>query len=432
MEDQERSVRLTLERLRELFAKEEPDIEILSSDEAPGSGRGDNYTSMLYRLEVQGRNRRTSQPWSKSIIYKVLPESKERRELYKSELLFRNEVVFYTKVWPELAQLQADGRPVFNGVAKVYLAQHDLIAMEDLRPKGYKMADRVKGLQLDDLRHVLKALAGFHALSLSLKDLRPETYARLSRMDNSGSESGSESNEAVQEALFRMENKEWYRTYYRIATSNALKMLADGLAAARKDEVIAKFRAFVDEKRFFREMCELVSTQGPLSVFCHGDCWTNNFLFIDKDVPDAEVVCLVDFQLTRVGSLALDLAYVLYCSTSGDVRKAHMTSLLQHYHRHLMSALNALNPSCTRDPDHMWKLLNDEMRRCSRFGLGQALDMLPISTCTSDEAPDLYEDQNTDDEEKAEGGYRAPPPGNAQCTRLMTDLVLELVDSGVI
>lgn len=144
-------------------------------DEAMGSGRGDNYTSMLYRLSVKGRKHgpaEEEQPWERSIIYKVLPESQERRDAFKSELLFRNEVVFYTKVWPALMELQTEGKVVFNGVAKIYIARDDLIAMEDLRAKGFKMSDRRKGLQVDKLKHVLKALAGFHALSLTLKDLR--------------------------------------------------------------------------------------------------------------------------------------------------------------------------------------------------------------------------------------------------------------------
>ena len=163
-------MRLGLDKIREILTAEEPDVEIESVDEAPGSGRGDNYTSMLYRLNLKGRLH--DEPWQKSIIYKVLPESKERRAAFKSELLFRNEVVFYTKVWPAFQELQSQDRVVFVGVAKIYLARPNLIAMEDLRVKGYKMVDRRKGLQVDKLKHVLKALAGFHALSLTLKDLR--------------------------------------------------------------------------------------------------------------------------------------------------------------------------------------------------------------------------------------------------------------------
>lgn len=64
------------------------------------------------------------------------------------------------------------------------------------------------------------------------------------------------------------------------------------------------------------------------------------------------------------------------------------------------------------------------MRRCGRFGVGLALDILPISTCESKEAPDLYEKSKTN---KGKENTRAPPREGAECARLMTDLVLELV-----
>lgn len=102
----------------------------------------------------------------------------------------------------------------------------------------------------------------------------------------------AEAGEAVQETLFRKENADWYRQYYRTATSNAFKMVSEGLPQSlesRRDEILGKFRDYLSEDSFFSTMCELTSTQGPLSVFCHGDCWTNNFLFKEKDASDSEV-----------------------------------------------------------------------------------------------------------------------------------------------
>lgn len=59
----------------------------------------------------------------------------------------------------------------------------------------------------------------------------------------------------------------------------------------------------------------------------------------------------------RVGSLALDLVNLLYCCASGETRQAHMTSLLRHYHMHLMTALTTLNPSrSTKESSAMWEL----------------------------------------------------------------------------
>lgn len=175
--------RLELEYVRNLLRQEvdgeKEEIEINEIIEEPGSGRGDNYTSMLYRLGVNGRKRSNENnnlwtPWKTSIIYKVLPESKAHREAFKSELLFRNEVAFYNNVWPALEQLEISSTDssVFKGVAKIYIATSDLIVMEDLKRKGYIMADRRKGLEPDRLKLVLKALACFHALSITLRDLR--------------------------------------------------------------------------------------------------------------------------------------------------------------------------------------------------------------------------------------------------------------------
>lgn len=168
-------MQLTLESVRQLIAEDEPNVEIDNLEEEPGSGRGDNYTSMLYRIRAKGRKQTENGVWvnyERAIIYKVLPQSREHREAFKSEQLFQNEVAFYTHVWPALNKLQANDRKVFNGVAKIYAARIDFIAMEDLRERGFSMADRRKGLQLDHLKRALKALAGFHALSLTLREKR--------------------------------------------------------------------------------------------------------------------------------------------------------------------------------------------------------------------------------------------------------------------
>ncbi|XP_029671689.1 uncharacterized protein LOC115240591 [Formica exsecta] len=424
------SNKLTLDDVRELIIKNiDPDVEIYGLNEEPGSGRGDNYTSILYRIRAKGRKLLKKEEWINyecAIIYKILPESKKHREAFKSELLFRNEVVFYKHVWPALNKLQSNDRRVFSGVPKIYAARADLIAMEDLRERGFNMVDRRKGLEMENLKYVLKALAGFHALSLTLKESKPEEFAKLTNPEH---------DEGIRETLFRQDNEDWYRQYYRVAVNNAIKMVSEALPLHmdhRREEIMTKLHAFLNEDVFFRTMSELVSTQGSLSVFCHGDCWTNNILFQDEPSSDTEAVYLVDFQLTRVGSLALDLANLLYCCTSGVVRRAYMTQLLQHYHSHLMSSLCVLNPEQPpKDPSVIWKLLNEEMRRCGRFGLGLALDILPISTCASHEAPNLYETSSsveTSSEEK-HITIEAPPPGGADCAQLMTDLVLELIDN---
>lgn len=59
------------------------------------------------------------------------------------------------------------------------------------------------------------------------------------------------------------------------------------------------------------------------------------------------------------------------------------------------------------------------MRRCGRFGLGLALDMVPISTCENGRAPELMD-----------GGPVWAYECNEECARRMADLVQDLVDNG--
>lgn len=56
-----------------------------------------------------------------------------------------------------------------------------------------------------------------------------------------------------------------------------------------RDVYLTKFKEFCDEETFFQKMVELVTPQEPLAVICHGDCWTNNFLFRYADGDIAEV-----------------------------------------------------------------------------------------------------------------------------------------------
>lgn len=134
--------------------------------------------------------------------------------------------------------------------------------------------------------------------------------------------------------------------------------------------------------------------------------------------------------MIRYGSLALDLAYLIYCFTDATIRKANLQSWLEIYHQQLVKSLKvlgSLQDLCTDEAD-LLRQIQDEFKSYARFGLGSAMDMLPISTCSSEEAPDLY----------VSGSETAPTPPelnvppNERCRRKMTDLVLELVDGGIL
>lgn len=137
---------------------------------------------MVYRISLKGyRLTPDSEPWQGSLIYKRLPESILRREAYKSDELFCNEVAFYTKIWPALSSFekQWDGIKPFAAIPKCYLAKNDCVILKDLKQYGFVMPDRKQGLTTEECYVVMKHLSHFHALSLAMKCHDPEAFYEL-------------------------------------------------------------------------------------------------------------------------------------------------------------------------------------------------------------------------------------------------------------
>jgi hypothetical protein len=134
----------------------------------------------------------------------------------------------------------------------------------------------------------------------------------------------------------------------------------------------------------------------------------------------------------RFGSLALDLANVFYCCTTTQFRKEHMKPLTEYYGKELlknMRLLGTVPDYCQDEEKFIEKIQNDFMIYGGKFGLGLALDMLPISTCNSHEAPDMY---NNQEKKSLDSAPVLNVPFNENCQKLMTDLVVELVDNNLL
>ncbi|CAG9793174.1 unnamed protein product [Diatraea saccharalis] len=401
---------VTLEFLQDLIKDDEPDVTVNYFEGAPGSKRGDNYTSMVYRITLKGIRRHiepgsneSEDPWESSIIYKCLPESVHLRDAFKSDELFCNEVAFYNKIWPSLSSFQKlwDVKTPFKSIPKCYLAQSDTVVLKDLKRLGFVMPDRRQGLSIEQCYFVLKHLAQFHALSLAMKCHNPEEFYELLNVQD-----------GLSEVFFVSENEDYYRNYYKEAALNAISMVETEMGDfTDKERYLEKFRQFCSEETLFKTMVDLVTPKEPLAMY------------------------LVDFQLARYASPALDLAYVTYLCLERSQREEHLTSLLEYYtdelHRRLLEMgdeESVFYTSLTRDI--MYEMLQEEFKRCARFALGIALDMYPIMTCDSNEAPNLY--QAKENESPRHECTKPVWTSNEACRRKMTDLVMELVDNGLL
>lgn len=54
--------------------------------------------------------------------------------------------------------------------------ENDFIALQDVSPEGYTTATRGAGLDRVHAIEILRVLAGFHAVSLAVKDQQPHVF----------------------------------------------------------------------------------------------------------------------------------------------------------------------------------------------------------------------------------------------------------------
>ena len=126
----------------------------------------------------------------------------------------------------------------------------------------------------------------------------------------------------------------------------------------------------------------------------------------------------------------LDLTYLLYLCTSKSLRDEKLDDLLAYYSDVLYNQLSKLlQPDVQIDDifmpkNQLEKSIVGEFKKCSLFALGLSLDMIPILTCDSHQAPNLYENSS-----KCDKNYPVVTM-NYTCREKITDLVIELVDNG--
>ncbi|XP_063244577.1 uncharacterized protein LOC134544681 [Bacillus rossius redtenbacheri] len=342
------------------------------------SSKGDNYIGELLRVRLKGR-RDGEEGQGMSLVVKLIPDSEAKREALDMDSFFDNELFVYSEVMPAFQSLQEDRRVPeaerFGAVPKLLACDRSeggvSLVLEDMSPRGYRMADRLKGLDSAHCSLVMKELGRFHAFSFALRDQRPEELQRL----RSG----------VTETLFGP------RAHFSSEQGKAsLKQNIDQASSTMlkrfplESEYMERFRRFCSDFNKRGEAVASGEAAEPCAVICHGDCWTNNILFKYSEGDETpEALCLLDLQLSRYSSPVTDIAYFLYCCTEGTVRREAYKSLLSDYYNSFSQFLRKLGS----DPEKMfpYSAFKEHLSKFSQFGLAMALVAMPLFTAASED-----------------------------------------------
>jgi thiamine kinase-like enzyme len=365
-------------------------IAVTSYDVEPAVPKGDHFSSCLLRVTVDytfkdgGRKNCTA---TSSFIVKSLPTAEIMLYLLTQTGIFQRETAVYLEALPVMYRLAEEitGSKAQYLTSRCIYSEPNILVLQDLNHLGYKMADRIKGLDLSHCQLALKSLARFHGMSVALHKKDPKSMSSFN------------------EVFYKEQNRPIISSYME----PAIKRLASAI------ENWPGYSRFVDKIRSVAEtsvikVIEVVKPkEGSLSVLNHGDFWTNNIMFrySSNEVVDS---VFVDFQISRFSSPALDLQYFMYTSPTEEVRFKHMDDLLEFYHIELRKTLQVLGCS---EVEFTHQQLRNEFEERAVFGLLTSCTLLNLILADPKDAVDLehvtLDDMRAVEDNPMEKGFSA-------------------------
>ncbi|XP_059611132.1 uncharacterized protein LOC132258046 [Phlebotomus argentipes] len=358
------------------FLRKEGDFQLKEYEFVDGfEKKGDSYLSEVYRLRLSGENSTSGEIKCLNFVVKGMPRNIGRRKTFRSADFFRNEIIFYEQIVPVFEHFQARRNPEHpfteypNCFSSFCDGNQDYVALDDLSKYGFRSADRHDGLDFAHCSLILKALGKFHGVSLAMKDQEPEEFTELARK--------------IEEIYYTARFKSWLNGFVKSQVLVARDAVEKEYPETEVEEKVLKFT----DNDLFDLLTDITHTKSPLSVISHGDCWAPNILVkyeTEKKIPVD--VKIIDFQLLRYSTLAMDLSFFIYACTSQDLREKHYDDLLKIYHSSCCRMIEDLGSNADI---FTYAAFQEEMRIFARSGVGMAMETLPFAIMPESDAFDL-------------------------------------------
>ncbi|KAJ8720712.1 hypothetical protein PYW08_006177 [Mythimna loreyi] len=334
--------------------------------EAVGAA-GDNYAASVKRIVIEGENGKLT------MIAKIAPSHEIVRRTLNAPLMFKNEHLMYREVLPKFLSLQKQAEVPEEDQLKFpkcygtnVEAPNEIILIEDLKPSGFKMQDRLASLSDECVKSILRNLAIFHSLSYVLKNKEPETYNYYK--DNLGDMWGAIADRPPAELV-----------YFSQVENASINMLDDvehqNVMRHKVSDLVtraAKMTKFENNSRY--------------AVIQHGDCWTNNVMFkFDGDSLQQSI--LIDYQVSKNSSPANDFLYLVFNCTDHETRVKSFYDWLDYYHSELDKSLSnyGLKANYVYPKDQ----LDADVKRYGRLAFGCAVITSGVLNLNPEEAKKL-------------------------------------------
>ncbi|XP_070494988.1 uncharacterized protein [Chironomus tepperi] len=338
-----------------------------------GSSIGDGFVGIMLKIVIK----ELESDKTLTVLAKIPPSSKARREQMKVMKLFEREVFIYNVMLPEFAQFQKDKKITeqngFFNFPKVYYADFSeekddgIIIMEDLRESGHRMWSKYNPVNLEHAKLLMVALGRLHAVSFAMKAKKPELFEKYKSLGDYFGENFSDPN---------------FQFFMTSTINKAIDCLAPEDVKSR-----AKAAKLIDYMQTGVSDCMTAECIEPYGIVNHGDCWTNNYLFHYTKRGRPESIVLIDWQISRYCSPVIDLVYFIFICTDHQLRAKHYDELLNIYHHSLKELLDHMGgDTMVQFP---FTAFLRHLKRFGKFGVIMACMILPMLQTRNEELMDM-------------------------------------------
>ncbi|XP_034488270.1 uncharacterized protein LOC117792306 [Drosophila innubila] len=317
---------ITEKYFKSVLDKDEPNhVKVLKFTPVAAIPPGENFTSVMLRIHIDLEMKDGSSK-SKTYIFKtVLPNDRggEEIDLYG---LFPKEMIMYNTYLPAFEALYKEaGEEVQLAPKCLHTEEREgkiHFIFEDLAVKKFQNVDRIKGLDMDHMKCALQKLAEFHAAG-SVYQEQHGPYP--SEFD---------------EGFVTLKADKFLKDIFRIKEESFKKSMATwGMRNAEK-----YINNFPTEDQYWNQCVNSLDVDPKdFNTLTHGDFWSSNLMC--NYLPNGKVdqLILVDFQICKWGSPAIDLLFFITLSAAHDIRLKDFDYFICIYWERLIECLKLLN-----------------------------------------------------------------------------------------
>ncbi|XP_017052797.1 uncharacterized protein LOC108095965 [Drosophila ficusphila] len=285
-----------------------------------------NGASVMTRINVEYTTKDSKDKQPATFLLKTTFADKDpAAHLLINYGIYTREIDMYEQILPQLADILRkeiqDTRKLFAATVNVN-RERDSILFEDLSLENYKVACRLKKLDLEHTHLVLEKLADFHAAGAALAERKPGIF------DKNYDRGFFNKHVRGYEPIMKNILKSLYRT---------LELNED-----LKEQYQKKVNHLIENIMDYGERSTSVNP-GDFVTLAHGDIWTTNVMFKYDDEGHPINAIFIDFQFSVWNSPAIDLHYFFSTSIHENLRLEHQTELVQFYYYKLVEALRKVN-----------------------------------------------------------------------------------------